>query len=427
MTGAATKIRLDIGERVLPNGLTLLAVRNPGVATFAAGVMLDVDVRDEAESEWGLANLVGDSLDEGTTRLGTLELADELDKLGGSLDCNASGASVQCPEESAAKIVKLLAEVVTRPAFPAGEVRRVQREVLQEIENDADEPRTVASLRFRKRLYAEHPYGRPARGTRDSVARFRPADLRRFHRRTFVPQGGYVAAAGPGEVKAMLDLLERAFRGMRGRRPARPALPEPLLPKKRSDEHLPMAREQVHVFLGHPGIRRVHPDYYALSVMDHVLGTGPGFTSRISRRLRDEMGLCYAVDASITRSAREEPGCFMAYIGTSPEHRAKAIDGFLEEMRRMQSTLPSVDELSDVQEYLTGSFVWQFERNGNLARYAIQCKQFNLGFDYLHRYPDLIRGVTREDVQRVAATHLHPDRVVIVSAGASAAAARRAR
>ena len=91
-----------------------------------------------------------------------------------------------------------------------------------------------------------------------------------------------------------------------------------------------MPREQVHVFLGHPGIRRDDPDFYKLSVMDHVLGTGPGFTDRISRKLRDEQGLCYTVSASITSSAGLEPGHFSAYIGTSPQNVARAIEGDVE-------------------------------------------------------------------------------------------------
>jgi zinc protease len=212
--------------------------------------------------------------------------------------------------------------------------------------------------------------------------------------------------------------MEKWFAKLRGTRPPRAALSPPPMPKRTTDQHFSMKREQVHVFLGHPGIRRSHPDFYALSVMDHILGTGPGFTSRIARKLRDEMGLCYAVDAAITTSAREEPGCFAAYIGTSPDNRQRAIDGFLAELRLIRETLPTQQELEDVQEYLTGSFVWQLERNAALARYAIRTKLYDLGFDYLERYPHLIRSVSREDVRRVAREHLDPDRVVIVSAGA---------
>jgi zinc protease len=179
-----------------------------------------------------------------------------------------------------------------------------------------------------------------------------------------------------------------------------------------------MEREQVHVFLGHPGIRRTHPDYYALSVMDHVLGTGPGFTSRISKRLRDDKGLCYTVNAAISTSAGEEPGCFSAYIGTSSEHRAEAITGFLEEIERIRQEPVSAQELSDVHDYLTGSYVFAFERNTQLARYAVRAKRFDLGFDHIRAYPNLIRSVTAADVLRVAQEHLHPELMIRVSAGA---------
>ncbi len=153
--------------------------------------------------------------------------------------------------------------------------------------------------------------------------------------------------------------------------------------------------------------------------MDHVLGTGPGFTSRCSKKLRDEQGLCYAVSAGITASAGEEPGMFTAYIGTSPEHRQRAIDGFLDEIRRIRTEPVTAQELQDVKDYLTGSFVFGLERNSNLAAYAIRARRFGLGFDFIQRYPDAVRAITIEQVREAAERHLHPDRLVVVSAGAS--------
>lgn len=411
-------IDLKIGERKLGNGLCLLAVQNPGVQTWACGVMLDVDMKDELPGEEGLASLVGECLDEGTKQRDNHELAAAIEGLGGALEGSASGGGVQVPAECSQKALALLREMLVEPAFPARELARVKAEVLTELRAEDDEPRAVASREFRKLAYGPHPYGRPPRGSRQSVTSFTRADLVRFHRQWFVPHGGYVAAAGPASVGHMLDELERAFRGLKGSPPQHLPVTPPPLPARRTAMHLPMPREQVHVFLGHAGIKRTHPDYYALSVMDHILGTGPGFTSRISRKLRDEQGLCYSVSASITSSAGEEPGVFAAYIGTSPQHRQRAIDGFLAEIETIRTTLPTQDEVRDVQDYLTGSFVFGLERNTNLARYAVRTKRFDLGFDYLKRFPDLIRSVTREDVRRVAQTHLHPDRVVIVSAGA---------
>lgn len=418
--GAAVgqKLQLAIGERVLDRGLTLLAVQNPGVQTFACSVLLDVDLRDERRGEDGLANLVGDCLDEGTTRRGNTALAAAVESLGAALEGHASGGRVQCPAENAGKALALLVEMLTQPAFGAREVARVKAEILNEIRADEEEPRTVAALRFRAEVYGAHPYGRPGRGTARTVRAFAPAQLRAFHARGFVAPGGIVAAAGPEPVARTLDLLEHAFRSLKGRTIDHPPVPAPRPAGARRDVHLPMPREQVHVFLGHLGIKRTHPDYYALSVMDHVLGTGPGFTSRIQRRLRDEQGLCYTVNASISAGAGEEVGTFSAYIGTSPEHRQRAIDGFLEEIERLRAEPPSEAEVRDVHDYLTGSFVFGLERNASLAAFATRVKKFDLGFDYLQRYPALIRAVTPAEVHRVACQHLHPDAMMVVSAGA---------
>ncbi|MBL9080145.1 MAG: insulinase family protein [Planctomycetes bacterium] len=415
----STGIQLDIAERVLDSGLTLLAVHNPRVPTFACAVSLDVRAGDEAAAQTGLANLVGECLDEGTRRYSGLELAAAAERLGAAMEGNHRGGVVMAPAVAQKEALHLLREMVLEPEFPGREVRRVQAEVLAEIEAEADDPRSVAARRFRKEVYGEHPLGRPSHGTAQSVARLKPKDLRAFHGAWFRPHGGYVAIAGPEEPQRALDRLAKVWGGFRGKPQKHAAAPEVGLPGRARDVHLPMAREQVHVYLGHVGIRRTHPDFYVLSIMDHVLGTGPGFTSRCSRKLRDEQGLCYAVSAGITPSAGEEPGTFTAYIGTSPEHRQRAIDGFLAEIRRIRSEPVSAQELQDVKDYLTGSFVFALERNSNLAAYAIRARRFALGFDFLHRYPDLVRSITAEQVREAAERHLHPDLLAVVSAGAS--------
>jgi zinc protease len=411
-------MKLEIGERTLDNGLTIIAVRNAGVYTYAAGLVLDVDMRDESAEEEGVGNLIGDCLDEGTAHRTGVELAMAVDELGGRLLGNASGGTVMCPAKNSTAALVLLREMVFEPAFAEREVKRVRDEILQEIEIEESDPRQVASLRFQKEVYGVHPFARPARGSAKVVASRGVDDLHRFHKKWFAPQGSYLAAGGPAEVETTLDELEAAFSDIDGSVPEHVRPEPPVMTEGGVDIHLPMDREQVHVLLGHPGIRRSNPDFYALSVMDHVLGTGPGFTSRISMRLRDELGLCYSVHAAISSSAGEEPGTFTAYIGTSPEHRQKAIDGFLAEIDRIREEKVTEKELHDVQKYLTGSYVFAFERNTQLARYAVRAKRFDLGFDHIERYPDLIRSVTRDDVQRVAQEYLRPEHMVRVSAGA---------
>ena len=412
-------IRLEIGEQQLDNGLTLLAVQNPNVATFACAVSLDIRPGADPDEMCGLANLVGDCLDEGTQRYEALELATAVESIGGGLEGNARGGMVQCTADNQKAGIELLREYVMHPTFPGKEVRRVQAEILTEILADEDDPRSVAGRRFRSEVYGAHPLGRPTQGTRESIGAIKPKHLRAFHDTWFRPANGYVAAAGPDTPDRMLAMMRKAFTSFRGKAPQHATLTAPALPQRVRDVHIAMAREQVHIYMGHIGVRRTDPDYYALAVMDHVLGTGPGFTSRCSKKLRDELGLCYSVSAGITASASEEPGMFTAYIGTSPEHRQRAIDGFMAEIARIRTEPPSEDELQDVKDYLTGSFVFGLERNTNLAGYVVRAKRYGLGFDFLHRYPEIIRGITREKVLEVAQKCLHPERMVTVSAGAS--------
>lgn len=412
-------IRLSIAERQLKSGLTLLSVHNPGAQTYACVTSLDVRMANEDSRSPGVANMVGECLDEGTSKHNALELATATENLGAMMEGNHRGGVVMCPAAQQKKATNLLREMVLEPSFPAREVRRVQAEVMTEIQAEEDDPRSVAGRLFRKKVYGDHPLGRPLHGTVKSVAAIKPKQLRDHHRTWFRPGGGYIAASGPFEHDDMLDRLERAFGSFRGKAPEHTPLPKLELAAKGCNVHLPMKREQVHLFLGHLGIRRTDPDFYKLSVLDHILGSGPGFTSRCSRKLRDEQGLCYSVSAGITGSAGEEPGTFTAYIGTSPEHREKALAGFLAEIDTIRKELPSETELQDVKDYLTGSFVFALERNSNLAAYAIRARRFGLGFDFIERYPDLIKSVTVEQIREVAEKHLHPDRLAIISAGAS--------
>ena len=412
-------IRLSIAERQLKSGLTLLAVHNPGVQTYACVASLDVRMGSEDPRWPGVTNMVGECLDEGTRNHDALSLSSAAENLGAMLEGNHRGGVVMCPATSQKKATALLREMVLEPTFPQREVRRVQNEVMSEIQAESDDPRTVAARRFRKEIYGDHPLGRSSQGTVEQVAAIKPKHLRDFHKTWFQPGNGYIAASGPFELEDMLDRLERTFGSFRGKSPEHTPLPELALAKKGCNVHLPMPREQVHVFLGHLGIRRTDPDFYKLSVMDHILGTGPGFTSRCARKLRDEMGLCYSVSAGIAGSAGEEPGTFTAYIGASAENREKAVDGFLKEIRLIRAELPSESELQDVKDYLTGSFVFALERNSNLAAYAIRARRYGLGFDFIERYPGLIESVTLEQIRETAAKHLHPDRLTIISAGAS--------
>jgi zinc protease len=169
--------------------------------------------------------------------------------------------------------------------------------------------------------------------------------------------------------------------------------------------------------LGHLGVERLDPDFEELVVLDHVLGSGPGLSSRIAHRLRDELGLAYTVHASITSSAGMLPGTFSAYIGTSPEHVRTAVAGFLEELHRIRREPVTADELELAKSYLQGALALSFERSSQRVGYLIQAHRFGFGPGHLEHLLERYRGVTAADLLRVARAHLHPDAACLAGGG----------
>jgi len=173
----------------------------------------------------------------------------------------------------------------------------------------------------------------------------------------------------------------------------------------------------LNIYLGHLGITRTNPDYYALQVLDTILGGGAGFTARIPHRLRDELGLAYTTFASITMTAGLDPGRFVSFIGTSPENMELATEGLINEVRRIIDEPVTAQELQDAKEYLTGSFVFAFESSPQIARFLVHAEVYSLGFDYVEKYPEYIRAVTVEDISRVAKKYLDCENYTLVVVG----------
>ncbi|MFQ5506523.1 MAG: M16 family metallopeptidase [Planctomycetota bacterium] len=418
-TGGGKRKSLDmkIHRRRLPNRLLLMAMRTRRAPTVAITCGFEISQIHEPESKPGLVNLLGDALDEGTEEYSGNELAELVEGYGGFLHTGGSSVGVQMAAADVKVAVRILGQVVMHPAFPTAGVRRVKKLVTADILADQDEPRTVAGQCFKASVYGRHPFGRAVKGTIDSVSAITRSQLKSFHKKWFTPDNCVIAASGDVDPEEILDLLSKTFGSWKGKAPSVPDTDEPSEITKPLHRHLPYDRAQVQIYLGHLGVRRSDPDFYRLRVMDHILGSGPGFTSRIARKLRDEQGLCYAVGAGISGSAGLERGTFTAYIGTSPGQETRAIQGFLREMRAIRDEPPSEPELNVVKAYLTGSFVWGLERNANLASYLLRLERYELGDDYIERLPGLINAVTREGVSESARKHLHPDRYHLVTLG----------
>jgi zinc protease len=410
------KLHLPIERFELACGGVLLFSRRPSAPVFAVQAHIRGGPSLDPRGHEGTAFLAGTLVDQGTRKYGEEEIANLLEPAGGEVAGDAGGLGGAIVNDQWELLLEIMSELLQHPTYPPEQVARQKKRLLDRLHVEREEPRSQGGMLFRKLVYGDHWLGRAAYGTIESVRRIGPRDLRQYHSENRVARRAVIAACGDVDPRTVKRELDRRLKAWKAGTPL--ATRPPVLPDRaRRFGAFTAQRQQVHVYLGHLGITRNDPDYPALVVMDHILGTGPGFTNRISRILRDELGLAYAVNASIHSTAGILPGMFTAYIGTSPKHVRTAVQGFMREIHRIQDELVGEEELELAKSYLIGSFPLGFERASRRASYMVSAELHSFPPDNLERLLQAFADVRAPDVQRVAREHLFPDASCLVAAG----------
>jgi zinc protease len=406
----------DAKTVILENGLKLLLLENHRLPIVVAQANVGHVRLYEPADKVGIANLIGILLEEGTSNRTGPQIAKLIEDTGGSLDMNASGGSFKVLADDTDLGLDLLFDCLIHPQFGKDEVESKQEQLLASLAEDEKRPETRALRAFRAAVYGKHPLGRPP-AKAEVIKNLKPKDLQAFHRKVFVPNNTVVAVVGDFDSDKLVAGIKRRTATWKAGKLPELDLPSPPEPKAAQEIISEPSAAQLTVYLGHVGIKRDNPDYYKLLVLDYILGTGTGFTDRLSGNLRDRQGLAYSVEAGITKSAGEEPGTFTGYIGTFPDKFEEVKAGFLKEINRIRDEAPSRGEVEDVQKYLTGSLAFSLTTCDQAAEMLLAVDRFMLGADYLADYRKAVLAVTPADVQAVARKYLHPDKLTIVAAG----------
>ncbi|MGQ0664047.1 MAG: M16 family metallopeptidase [Pseudomonadota bacterium] len=309
--------------------------------------------------------------------------------------------------------VDLLRLMLTRPRFDTADLERLRARTLAALARASEEPNTIAGRTFMATAFPGHPYGRPVRGTPDSVAKLGPEDLKAFLAARLARDNLVIAAVGditPFELGALLDL---AF----GELPAAsaPGAVAEAAPHGRGRTIVvKRAIPQSVVSFGEAGVKRDDPDFYTATVMNYILGGG-GFTSRLTAELREKRGLAYSVSSYL--SPFDHAALVMGGTASANARVKQSIELIRAEWRRMRDEGPSAEELAEAKTYLTGSFALRLDSTARIARTLASMQYDRLGIDYLDRRNGLIEAVTLEDVRRLARRLLDPDRLLVVVVG----------
>ena len=405
----------------LGNGLNVLVVEMPGRPLLSATVIVPVGAGDEPPKEAGAAVLAARALTEGTERYDAVQLTEATERLGASLHADAgwdaTSVGIEVPSTRLADALELLAEVLLRPTFPAGEVERLRDERLNDLLQAQADPRRRADETFIGTIYAqESPYHRPSGGTRETVEGLDSDAARRAYERVLDPDRATMVVAGDLGGQDVISMANRLL-GTWSRH-ERVAPGAPVVDRGSGSGrivrvvHRP-GSVQTEVRIGHPGLPRQVPDYHAVSVMSAILGGL--FNSRLNMQLREAKGYTYGAGAGF--DMRRGAGPFTARAAVNTEVTVPAVVDTLAELQRMRDSRVEAKELEAARDFLVGVFPLRFETPGAVVGAVAGLAVHGLPIEELTGYRERIEAVDVDAVEAAAQEHLLVDRAAIVLVG----------
>jgi zinc protease len=266
----------------------------------------------------------------------------------------------------------------------------------------------VAEKAFQRALFQYSPYGHAVEGTIESLENIGMDQVRGFYDRFYRPSRSILVIVGDIRSEDIQQLVTRLSRWENKDLKEEP--PGDIFTQSPRDVRIDRPVAQANIVLGHRGIARANPDFYAVSVMNQILGGG-GFTSRLMQRVRVEQGLAYSVTSYF--DPRKFAGAFQIVLQTQNSSALQAIDIARQEMRRMQQEPVSDQELNTAKKYLIGSFPLRYASQRDLARLLAHIEYHQLGDAYFSEYPERIRRIEKEHVLAAARRYLNPEGAVV--------------
>ncbi|HKP73910.1 MAG TPA: pitrilysin family protein [Longimicrobiaceae bacterium] len=411
-----------VHRRALPNGLGILAaeVRNFPVVTI--DLVIDAGALTEPPERAGVAALTAGLLESGAAGMSAAEIAERVYGLGLSLDAGVSWDTSQtgftCLRSRVEPAFELLAAIARESSFPADEVDRVRDERVTGIVQRRGTPSSAADEASHRWIYAPGtPFARPLGGMLRTLQGLTRDEVAAFYARRYRPETTTLVAAGDISVDEVVALAERWFGDWEGggERTA-PAASAPRL------DHTTVVlldrpgAVQSEIRLGHVGVERTSPDYFAVTVLNAILGGT--FSSRLNLNLRERLGFTYG--ASSVFAPRRLPGPFSMTTAVQTEVTAQAVAEMLRDLREMREAEVTPAELDDARNFLAGVFPLALQTTDGVAGKLSSIATYGLPDDYFDHYRDGILAVTAADVLDAARRRLWPDRAAIVIAGDAA-------
>ena len=407
-----------VEKSTLANGLKVWTAYHAQVPMTGVLLLVRHGTAMDPIGREGLAAITADMLDEGTGALSAIDVSEALARLGAQLDVDvgwdATLLGVTSLSRFADRAIKMLADIVVRPALREEDFARIRRQRLNRLIQLRDMPGAIAERAFARLLYGDGPYGHTPLGREASLNAITLDDVRAFHRRIFHPGEVTLVAVGDRSHEETRALVEQAFGDWAmAATPRADERPQPAPPARLNIFARPGA-PQSELRIGHVGVSRATPDYHALVAANMVLGGQ--YVSRINLNLRADKGITYGVRTAF--EFRRMPGPFVLSVSVDRAATALAISESLREMSEIRGSRPvSADELAIGVAALTRGYAKNFETFDQLARAIAQLSLFDLPESFYSEFVPRIESLTPDEVTRAAERHLEPSRLTTLVVG----------
>lgn len=410
----------DILRVELKNGLTVLARENFTSPSVVVDGLLRAGSLQESNDSAGLAGFHADLLTRGTAKHTFEQLFEEIESIGASLDVSAGGHTYGFGTKSLVEdlplMLKLLAEVLHEPTFPADHVEKVRGEIMTSLIARAHDTRRMANLTFHELCYpADHPFSRSSRGYPETVQSITRDEIVNFQR-NLGPRGAIIVIVGAVKAQEAIHLAEAAFGDWQtsAQPPAPSAPPAPAVDSIRR-KHVPIpGKTQSDLVLGNPGPARSAPDFQAARMVNSIFGQF-GLMGRLGDAVREQQGLAYYSYSQIEGGFG--PGPWRVVAGVDPSKVERAVETIQDEIKKITLEPVTGEELSDNKSFFKGQLVIGLETNEGVAGAIMTMEKHELGLDYLRNYAGMIDSLSVDALQKAAANYLNPEAFALAVAG----------
>lgn len=401
----------------LSNGLVIITYEEHRLPTASISLVSRSGAACDPEGKSGTAAMMSDLLTSGTTTMSGDSIRSVVEFLGarfsgGAGDDNCA-IDVRVLTKDLGTALDLMADAVLNPAFDKKEMELTRSRMSTNARGVFDDPGSEVSYEFGKLLYGNHPYGRLSGGDTLSLPLIKHEDLVAFHNTYLRPNNCFVVAVGDINRDSIVAAVEKRLGAWQPAPvPSLPEVPLTFLDKMKVKLITRSDMNQTYVEFGHPGISASDEDMLATRLMSYVLGGG-AMSSRLGTSVREKGGLAYDVRCWFDRSRLV--GGFHATVQTAKPK--EAIGLMLRDIKLMYDSGATKKELEKAHNYYTGSFPLTYASTGGKLGQVRTMELYGYGMDWLDKFPDKVRAIALDDVNKSARNHLAPGKYWMVVLG----------